>query len=174
MSTRGAERLAIAGSCYHPREEKGGDSIAGAEVTQWELELWWRQSQGWRAWEEISLETSLFLPSYLPSIGHTHLWCNLYWKLKGPTPVIWNKAGEVKHGLRPTGQGPVKWTFRRRLEVLVADQKIGRGKVDVSGTESRHRVCRGRCIGWGQQASHSFKWDEIYALEQRWANIFVT
>ena len=40
MSTKVTERLAIAGSCYYPREEKGGDGTVRAEVTQWELELW--------------------------------------------------------------------------------------------------------------------------------------
>lgn len=144
MSTKVTERLAIAGSCYYPREEKGGDGTVGAEVTQWELELWWRHNHGWRASEEISLETSFFLPSYLPSFGQTRLWSSLCWRLEGPTPVIWNKAGEIKRGLRLTGQGPVKWTLRMRPELLVVDQKNGRGKVGVSGTESRHRACRGR------------------------------
>lgn len=68
------QRLATARSCYHlGEEEKVGDGIIEVQVSWWELELWRRPTHGWRPWEEIPLESSFFLPSYLLFIGQTQL-----------------------------------------------------------------------------------------------------
>lgn len=56
----------------------------------------------------------------------------------------------------------------------VVDQARDGGRMGVSGTDSRRRVCRGECVGGGQQGGHSLKPDDIYALEQGLANVFVT
>lgn len=72
-----AQRLATAGSCYHPgEEEEEGGGVPGTQITQWQWEPWWVSPLGAGTIDEVPLwlETleypGFFLFLALPSPTH--------------------------------------------------------------------------------------------------------